>query len=103
MTALLSQRRISRNICGESRVISVIIPTYNRAHLLMERSIPSVYAQTDPDWELLVVGDGTDQATIDLMADLCAKDSRVKFWNLPHTEYPETDSYWDKWAILWID
>lgn len=69
----------------------------------MERSIPSVYAQTDPDWELLVVGDGTDQETVDAMADLCARDGRVRFWNLPRTVYPETDHYWDKWAILGID
>lgn len=79
------------------------MPTYNRCGLLMERSIPSVFAQTDPDWELLVVGDGTDQETVDAMTALCARESRVRFWNLPRTVYPETDSYWDKWAILGID
>jgi glycosyltransferase involved in cell wall biosynthesis len=84
-------------------VISVIIPTYNRAELLMTRSIPSVYDQTDEDWELLVVGDGTDEETVDLMGQLCAQDDRVHFWNLPHAEYPETGNYWDKWAILGID
>lgn len=84
-------------------MISVIIPTYNRPDLLMNRSIPSVYAQTDGDWELLVVGDGTDQASVDAMTELCAKDARVRFWNLPHAEYPDTPNYWDRWAILGID
>jgi glycosyltransferase involved in cell wall biosynthesis len=84
-------------------VISVVIPTYNRADLLRTRSIPSVYAQTDPDWELLVVGDGTDEETVDLMAEMTDRDPRVRFWNLPHAEYPETDNYFDKWAILGID
>ena len=69
----------------------------------MNRSIPSVYAQTDPDWELLVVGDGTDGETVEAMAKVCAADSRVRFKNLPHQEYPETENYWDKWAILGID
>jgi len=84
-------------------VISIIIPTYNRADLLMERSIPSVFAQTDPDWELLVVGDGTDGETVAAMKDLVDTDSRVRFWNLPHQWYPETDNYFDRWAILGIE
>jgi glycosyltransferase involved in cell wall biosynthesis len=84
-------------------MISVIIPTYNRADLLMNRSIPSVYAQTDPDWELLVVGDGTDQETVDYMGTLCEQDERVRFWNLPHQTYPDTESYFDRWAILGIE
>jgi glycosyltransferase involved in cell wall biosynthesis len=49
------------------------------------------------------VGDGTDQATVDAMADLCKRDSRIKFWNLPHQAYPETENYWDRWAILGIE
>lgn len=71
--------------------------------LLRDRSIPSVFAQTDPDWELLVVGDGTDEATVEFMEQLCDSDERIRFWNLPHQDYPHTDSYWDAWAILGID
>lgn len=70
-------------------MISVIIPTYNRTALLMERAIPSILAQTDPDWECLVVGDGTEQATVDAMSALCASDRRFRFWNLAHDVYPE--------------
>ncbi len=42
--------------------ISVIIPTYNRAHLV-GRAIRSVLAQTFRHWELLVVDDGSTDNT----------------------------------------
>jgi glycosyltransferase involved in cell wall biosynthesis len=70
-------------------MISVIIPTYNRPGLLMDRAIPSILAQTNPDWECLVVGDGTDEGTVAVMEDLCRNDKRFRFWNLAHDIYPE--------------
>lgn len=79
-------------------LVSVIIPTYDRADLLMDRAIPSVMAQTVTDWECLVVGDGTEQATVDAMADLCALDDRFRFWNLPHDTYPE--DYAEAWGLF---
>ena len=41
---------------------SIIIPTYNRAHLV-SKAIESVIAQTFADWELLVVDDGSKDNT----------------------------------------
>jgi len=64
--------------------VSVIIPTYNRTDLLLERALPSVFAQTVTDQEVIVVGDGTEQATVDALTP----DPRVRFWNLPHYPYP---------------
>lgn len=69
-------------------MISIIIPTFNRTRLLMDRAIPSVLAQTNPDWECLVVGDGTEVATEIEMRDLINKDERFRFWNLAHHRYP---------------
>ena len=42
--------------------ISVIIPTHNRAHTL-RRALDSVYAQTLPPWEVIVVDDGSTDGT----------------------------------------
>ena len=68
--------------------VSTIIPTHDRADLLMKRAIPSVLAQTVTDWECLVVGDDTDDATVRAMRRLCRRDPRFRFWNLPRQEYP---------------
>lgn len=70
-------------------LVSVIIPTYNRPRLLMDRALPSVFAQTVQDQEILVVGDGTDERTVEEMTALAAMNANVRFWNLPHYPYPE--------------
>jgi glycosyltransferase involved in cell wall biosynthesis len=46
--------------------VSVVIPTYNRAHLL-PRAIRSVEAQTFCDWEIIVVDDGGADNTRDVV------------------------------------
>lgn len=46
--------------------ISVIIPTYNRARSL-KKAIDSVLAQSHRDFELIVVDDGSDDNTADLV------------------------------------
>lgn len=77
---------------------SVIIPTYNRTRLLMDRAIPSVLRQTNQDWECLVIGDGTEAETDREMAELCLTDSRFRYWNLPRQEYPEDQE--KRWYVL---
>ena len=79
-------------------MISVIIPTYNRAKLLVERAIPSVLAQTVTDWELLIVGDGTDDETHDAVTDLAtASGIDFHYWNLAHDRYP--DDHGQAWGL----
>ena len=51
--------------------ISVIIPTYNRRHVL-ERTLPGVLAQDFPpqDYEVIVVMDGSTDGTAELLREL---------------------------------
>ena len=46
--------------------VSVVMPTFNRVEYL-QAAIASVHAQTFRDWELIVVDDGSDQQTLDLL------------------------------------
>jgi len=50
-------------------MITVLTPTYNRAHTL-ERAFKSLCAQTDARFEWLVVDDGSTDGTSDLLAEL---------------------------------
>lgn len=43
-------------------LVSIIIPTYNRSHLI-EETIQSVFAQTYTNWELIIVDDGSTDDT----------------------------------------
>lgn len=79
-------------------MISVIVPTYDRTELLMNRCLPSVMNQTVDDWECHVIGDGTEQATVDAMAELCERDRRFRFTNLPHYPYPEAHHL--RWGMV---
>ena len=56
---------------------SVIIPTYNRAHLVGE-TIESVLAQTFKDFELIIVDDGSTDNTKEVVSKYLS-DPRVKY------------------------
>lgn len=58
-------------------MISVIMTAYNRAHLL-PRAIGSLLAQSCADWELVVVDDGSTDATAGVAADFARRDGRIR-------------------------
>ena len=60
-------------------LVSIIIPTYNRAHLI-HQALDSVIAQTYGLWECLVVDDGSTDTTLDIIQDYQLKDSRIKYY-----------------------
>ena len=58
--------------------VSVIIPTFNRAHVL-SRAIDSVLGQSFEDFELLVVDDGSADGTAELMERYGRWHPRVRY------------------------
>jgi glycosyltransferase involved in cell wall biosynthesis len=78
--------------------VSVIIPTYNRTRLLIERALPSVLNQTYTDLDIHVVGDGTEDETVEAMAAI--DDPRVRFTNLPHSIYPDDPE--QRWCAIGV-
>jgi hypothetical protein len=54
---------------GEAPLFSVIVPTFNRAHLI-EQTLDSVFAQRFTSYELIVVDDGSTDATLALLRAL---------------------------------
>ena len=63
-------------------LVSIIIPTYNRAHFIGE-TLESVLAQTYHNWECIVIDDGSTDYTDELMEFYCEKDSRIQYYHRP--------------------
>ena len=57
---------------------SVIVPTFNRAHLL-DRCIASVQSQTYSDLELIVADDGSTDDTENLVGSWMERDDRIRY------------------------
>lgn len=59
-------------------MISVVIPVYN-AEKYLRRTVASVRAQTFPDWEIVLVDDGSQDSSPEIADVLCREDSRISF------------------------
>lgn len=62
--------------------ISVITANYNYAQYI-EEAINSIINQSYPDWELIIVDDGSSDNSVDIINSYCEKDNRIKFFQHP--------------------
>src|ERR1700688_231827 len=56
--------------------VTVVIPTYNRGHLI-HRALGSAIADIDGDDEIIVVDDGSTDATVDVIRKF--EDPRIRY------------------------
>lgn len=63
---------------SDSPYFSVIIPTYNRSHSIVD-AVESVIAQSFENFELLIIDDGSTDNTSDLIEPITLADRRVQY------------------------
>jgi teichuronic acid biosynthesis glycosyltransferase TuaG len=68
-------------------LVSIVTPTYNSEQFIAE-TILSVQNQSYTHWELLIVDDGSQDKTADLVKELQKNDSRIKFFQLEKNSGP---------------
>lgn len=61
-----------------SAAISIVLPTFNRAHLI-EKALRSVLAQTFQNWELIIVDDGSTDNTFATIESVLRSDPRMRY------------------------
>lgn len=70
-----------------SGLVSIIIPTFNRAHLICE-TLDSVLAQTYQNWECIIVDDGSTDNTVEVINKYIKKDNRFQLHYRPVNGIP---------------
>ncbi|MGD1019103.1 MAG: glycosyltransferase [Verrucomicrobiia bacterium] len=84
--------------------VSICVPTYNRAQFI-EETLESALAQTYPNFEVVVVDDGSTDNTVAVMARI--RDPRVRFIVKEHSGGPATRNRCIAEArgefLLWLD
>ena len=60
-------------------IISIITPSYNRANIIDETA-ESIFNQTYPHWEWIIVDDGSTDNTWEILNKYALKDARVKIF-----------------------
>ena len=63
-------------------LVSIIIPTFNRAHLIGE-TLDSVLAQIYENWECIIVDDGSTDNSSEIIGNFVKKDSRFQYYHRP--------------------
>lgn len=60
-------------------MISIIIPTYNREDLI-QKTLDSILAQSETNWECLLIDDGSTDQTWNVLQNYSSRDKRFKIF-----------------------
>jgi len=63
-------------------LVSIIIPTYNRAHLV-GGTLETVVRQSYQEWECIIVDDGSTDTTQTVLEQYIKTDRRIQYYNRP--------------------
>jgi glycosyltransferase involved in cell wall biosynthesis len=63
--------------------VSIIIPTFNRSHIV-NRAIQSVFGQTYDNWEIVLVDDGSEDLTVEMLKKIYKNEPRIKIIAAAH-------------------
>ena len=92
---------VSVSAAEKKPLISVVMPTYNRADLL-PRSIESILNQTVKDFEFVIVDDGSTDNSIELIQSYQSKDKRIRLIrNQKIVELPVPEI--EEWTLLKVN
>jgi len=61
------------------KTVTIITPSFNRADIISETAA-SIFGQTYPHWEWMIVDDGSTDNSWEVISEYAAKDSRVKIF-----------------------
>jgi glycosyltransferase involved in cell wall biosynthesis len=70
---------------ADNPLVTILLPTYNRGQLVVDRTLPSLFSQTYRNFEIVIVGDGPTDGTNALLAKI--SDPRLRYCEIPHYEY----------------
>lgn len=94
------------------KLVSIITPLYNGERFIGQ-TIESVLAQTYPNWEMIIVNDGSKDGGADIVRRYAAQDERIRFFEQPNSGcasarnhglreangrfycFLDSDDYWD--------
>ncbi len=65
-----------------NQLVSIIIPTFNRAYLILE-TLQSIINQSYQNWECLIIDDGSNDNTKEIIQNIIKKDSRFQYFERP--------------------
>jgi len=77
----------SLQVAGQKGLISIVLPVYNGAVLIAE-AIDSILSQTYEDFELILVNDGSQDATGEILDEFAERDERLKVIHQENQKLP---------------